>query len=98
MVTSSIQESNLTERAFEVAIDLFAEINRGESLSETKAKKISKIFGLVFLPQESMVQVVKWKLYNWCQQIKVNRINQAEIESVLPELESISTKVLSAIA
>jgi len=105
MVTSGMQllslEPSLTERAIRVAIALFSELNRGDSSSTSKAHKISKVFRLVLLPQESTLQVVNWKLYNWCLQISFNRINQAEIELVLPELENIwldswvSTKALS---
>ena len=109
MVTSSLKplplvsfEPSLSERAIAVAIELFSELNRGDRSSVTKAKKICKIFGLVLLPKESTMQVVNAKLYSWCLQIGYNRINQAEIEAVLPELERVwhdnlsSTRVLSS--
>ena len=96
MVTSSLKplplvsfEPSLSERAIAVAIDLFSELKRGDRSSVKKAKEISKIFGLILLPKESTMQVVNAKLYNWCLQIGFNRINQAEIEAVLPELERI---------
>jgi hypothetical protein len=82
-------EPTLKEQAIAVAIRLFAELNRGGSSSLPKAKEICKIFGLVLLPKESTMQVVNKKLYSWCLQISFNRIHQAEIEAVLPQLESV---------
>jgi len=96
MLTSHIKplplvslEPTLKERAIGVTIKLFAEINCGGTSSLPKAKAISKIFRLVLLPKESTMQVVNHKLYSWCLQISFNRIDQAEIEQVLPQLESI---------
>lgn len=96
MVTSSLKplplvslEPSLSERAIAVAIELFSELKREDRSSVKKAKEISKIFGLVLLPKESTMQVVNAKLYNWCLQIGFNRINQAEIEAVLPKLERV---------
>jgi hypothetical protein len=109
MVISSLKplplvsfEPSLSERAIAVAIELFSELNRGDRSSVIKAKEICKIFRLVLLPKESTMQVVNAKLYNWCLQISCNRINQAEIEAVLPELERVwhdsfrSTRALSS--
>lgn len=94
MVTSSFKpllsfESTLSERAIAVAVELFSEINRGGKSSAPKAKEICKIFKLVLLPKESTMQVVNWKLYNWCLQISFNRINESEIKVVLPQLERV---------
>jgi len=109
MVTSSLKplllasfEPSLSERAIAVAIELFSDLNRGGISSGVKAKEICKIFRLVLLPKESTMQVVNAKLYNWCLQIRCNRINQTEIEAVLPELERVwhdnlrSTRSLSS--
>jgi hypothetical protein len=94
MVTSTLKpslslESSLKERVIAVAVELFSDINQGGNSSVTKAKEICKIFRLVLLPMESTMQVVNWKLYSWCLQISINRINQAEIEVILPQLERV---------
>jgi hypothetical protein len=81
--------TSLSERAIAVAIELFSEINRGGKSSTSKAQEICKIFRLVLLPKESTMQVVNWKLYNWCLQISFNRINESEIKVVLPQLERV---------
>jgi len=109
MVISSLKplslvlfEPSLSERAIAVAIELFSELKCGDRSSVRKAKEICNIFGLVLLPKESTMQVVNAKLYSWCLQIGFNRINQAEIEAVLPELERVwhdnfrSTRSLSS--
>ncbi len=94
-------EPTTRQRAISVATQLMTELNKGGHYRIPVAKyacEICKLFKIPLLPKESAIQVATKKLQDWRTQVGFKRISDADIEAVLPQLETILGTIRQAIA
>jgi hypothetical protein len=94
-------EPTTRQRAVSVATQLATEMNKGERYRIPVGKyacEICKLFEIPLLPKESVIKVATKKLQDWGLQIGLKRISNADLEAVLPQLETILGAIRQAIA
>jgi hypothetical protein len=94
-------EATTRRRAIGVSTQLMTELAKGGHYRIPVAKyasEICKLFAVPLLPGESTIQVATKKLQHWRSQIGFKRIADADIEAVLPELQTILGTIRQAIA
>ncbi len=85
-------DPTLRQRAIGVATRLMTEFTKGGKYRIPVAKyaqEVCKIFRIPLLPKEAPVTVAVKKLEEWRAQVNFRTVTDADIEAVLPELESL---------
>jgi hypothetical protein len=93
-------DPTLRQRAISVATRLMTEFTKGGKYRIPVAKyaqEICKIFRIPLLPKEAPVTVAVKKLEQWRAQVNFRTVTDADIEVVLPELESLVKTIRLAI-
>jgi tRNA A37 threonylcarbamoyladenosine synthetase subunit TsaC/SUA5/YrdC len=93
-------DPTLKQRAISVATRLMTEFTKGGKYRVPVAKyaqEICKIYRIPLLPKEAPVTVAVKKLEQWRAQVNFRAVADADIEAVLPELESLVKTIRLAI-
>jgi hypothetical protein len=94
-------DPTLRQRAISVATRLMTEFTKGGKYRIPVAKysqEVCKIFRIPLLPKEAPGTVAVKKLEEWRAQVNFHMVTDADIEVVLPELESLVKTIRLAIA
>jgi hypothetical protein len=93
-------DPKLRQKAIGVATRLMTEFTKGGKYRVPVAKyaqEVCKIFRIPLLPKEAPVTVAVKKLEQWRAQVNFRTVTDADIEAVLPQLESLVKTIRLAI-
>ncbi|WP_019501362.1 hypothetical protein [Pseudanabaena sp. PCC 6802] len=93
-------DPTLRQRAIGVTTRLMTEFTKSDRHCVPVGKyaqEVCKIFRIPLLPKESPIQVAVKKLEEWRSQVNFRTVIDADIEAVLPQLESLVKTIRLAI-
>ncbi|MEE3716973.1 hypothetical protein V2H45_09470 [Tumidithrix elongata RA019] len=94
-------DATLRQRAIGATTRLIAEFTKSDKYCIPVAKyaqEVCTLFRIPLLPMESPVSVAVKKLQEWRAQVNFRMVVDADIEAVLPQLESLVKTIRMAIA
>ncbi len=94
-------DPTLRQRAISAATRLTTEFTKGGQYCVPVGKyaqEVCKLFHIPLLPKESPIAVAVKKLEEWRAQVNFRTVTDADIEAVLPQLESLVKTIRLAIS